>query len=334
MNWSSVKNLLIMILVAANLFLVFNIIRQDRTRNYISDEEIKSAVVLLSERGLIVPRSAVPEKKFKAAVYESLYSDEYFTEAAQAMTNSERELILSLPNGSFSITAKNGETVDFDTEFGFVYSKYSTSDTAAYTDITADNFGTYKAEGEAMSGGRLKALSKKAEAFLNSGAFSDNALRAEVYDGYYDADTGYSVLLAVQSVNGYNIYSHNAVCVFSNDTLIFAQGRWYFAPLNEDYTTELRDQINILFEDLSALKTVVLLDSQSENGVWPENIPEASEEIDLEIPAVKSVNSCYVIYWGADKTALYFIPAWQVDHINGLTIVYNATNSTIYSIDN
>ena len=70
MNWSSVKNLLIAILLAANLFLIFNIIRQDRTGNYISDEEIAGAVEVLAERGLVVPKSSIPKKKFKAAVWE------------------------------------------------------------------------------------------------------------------------------------------------------------------------------------------------------------------------------------------------------------------------
>ncbi len=331
MNWSSVKNLLIAILVAANLFLIFNIIRQDRVRNYISDEEIAGAVELLAGRGLVVPKSGIPEKRFKAAVYESLYSDEYYTNAAQALTASERELLISLPDGGFSITAKNGETVEFDTEFSFSYSKYDISEPMAYTDITAENFARYKENGDTIGGAKYESLARKAEKFLNLGVPADYMLAADVIGGYYDKGNDSYILLARQYLNRYPVYSHYAVCVFSEDELIFAAGRWYFAPLDEDYSTTLRDQINILFEDLSALRAEYASPTEADGEMETETVPEFDEN--TEIPAIKSVSPCYAIYWNGDKTALYFIPAWQVEHINGLTIVYNATNSTIYLKD-
>ncbi len=330
MNWSSVKNLLIAILLAANLFLIFNIIRQDRTGNYISDEEIAGAVEVLAERGLVVPKSGIPKKKFKAAVYESIYNDEYYISSAEALTASERELLITLPNGGFSITAKNGETVEFDTEFAFSYSKYGTSAYLAYTDITADSFALYKDEGEAMGAAKLEALSRKAEKFLNSGVPSDYMLSAKISDGYYDEEKDSYILLARQYLNEYPVFSHYAVCVFSENTLICAGGRWYFADLDEDYTTSLRDQVNILFDDLAYLRTEYSSAPEiSEDDA--EILPETDENI--EIPAVKSVSPCYAIYWNTDKTALYFIPAWQIEHIDGPATVYNAANGTIYLKD-
>ena len=65
MNWSSVKNLLIAILVAANLFLVYNIARQDRTRGYIDENEVSGAVELLAERGLEVHSDSKKKEKFR-----------------------------------------------------------------------------------------------------------------------------------------------------------------------------------------------------------------------------------------------------------------------------
>ncbi len=331
MNWSSVKNLLIGILVAANLFLIFNIVRQYRTRNYISDEEIAGAVELLAGRGLVVPKSGIPEKRFKGAVYESLYSDEYYTNAAASLTVSERELLISLPDGGFSITSKNGETVEFGTEFSFSYSKYDTFEDVAYTDITAENFARYKENGDAIGGAKYESLVRKAEKFLNSGVPADYMLSADVSGGYYDKENNSYILLARQYLNGYPVYSNYAVCVFSRDELIFAAGRWYFAPLDEDYSTTLRDQINILFEDLSALRAEYASTSTVDGDTENETVPEFDEN--TKIPAIKAVSPCYAIYWNGDKTALYFIPAWQVEHIDGLTIVYNAANGTMYLKD-
>ncbi len=334
MNWSSIKNYMIAILLLANLFLVYNIVRQDRTRNYISDEEISDAVELLSERGLIVPRSSIPTKKFKANVYESLYNDEYYITAAQALTDSPRDLLLSLPDGGFSITAKNGETVEFDTEFGFIYSKYDTFDDLAYTDITADNFSEYAIGWEELSGARLKSLSDTATDFLDSRVPSDYLLSARVTEGYYDPISGYFFILAEQCVNGYEVYSHYAICVFSDSELVYSKGRWYFAPFDENYNTELQDQINILFANLTALEAEASTAFEGETDGIQEGTNAKDMTEKYEIPAVKTVSSCYVIYWSADRTALYFTPAWQIEHINGLTVVYNATNSTIYSMKN
>lgn len=330
MNWSSVKNLLIAILLAANLFLIFNIIRQERTGNYISDEEIAGAVEVLAERGLIVPKSGIPKKKFKAAVYESIYNDEYYINAAAALTLSERELLITLPDGGFSITARNGETVEFGTEFSFSYSKYDISDNLAYTDITADSFFLYKNEGEAIGAAKFEALSRKAKKILGSAASSDDMFSAEISEGYYDAETDNYVLLARQYLKGYPVYSHYAVCVFSEDTLISAGGRWYFADTDKDYSTTLRDQINILFDNLTVLRTKY---SEASGIGEDETVITAEIDENIEIPAVKSVSPCYAIYWNADKTALYFIPAWQVEHIDGPTLVYNAANGTMYLKD-
>lgn len=328
MNWSSVKNLLIAILVAANLFLIFNIARQDRTRAYLSEEEVHGAVLLLAERGLSVPVESVPLKKFKAPVYESLYSDEYYTEAAQSLTGSEREMLYTLPSGGISITAENGAWVEFDTEFGFRYAEFDIPDAYAYTEITAESFAEAAKNNSAPGTSRMKTLSETAAEFLCKRVGDDSPLTAEFIDSFV-GDDGYTYLLALQTLDGCKVYSHYAVCVFDGDKLIFAHGRWYFSPIDEDYTTELFDQVNILFTDLTTLKTRSIGMFAAEGEIYSE--PPQAVADDTALPAVTAISPCYAVYWNADKTALYFIPAWQINHIDSLTIVYNATNSTVYS---
>lgn len=332
MNWSSVKNFMIAILLAANIFLIYNIARQERMRNYVPDEDIASAIELLSERGLVVPKSAIPTKKFKADVYESNYNDRYYTNVAEMLTGSTRDVLLSTPDGGFSITAENGETVEFDTEFGFVYSKHDTLTDLAYTNVTADNFSDYLNAGEELSASKMKDLSEKSAKFLNFGMPEDHALSTEIAKGYYDPQNGYSYILAKQCVGGYEIYSHSAVCVFSDNELVHVKGRWYFASVESPYDTELLDQIDILFSDLTVLKSASASSylGDDEDAVRGDD-SDIGELLNIEIPAVKSVSPCYVMYWSSDKTSLYFTPAWQINHINGLEIVYNATNGTMYS---
>lgn len=332
MNWSTVKNLLIGILVAANLFLIFNIARQDRARGYIDDDEVLGAVALLAERGLEVPAECIPREKFKAPVYESLYSDAYYTKAAEALSASPREVLLSLPNGGFSITAQNGAITEFDGEFGFTYSKYGNFDEAAYTKITAENFASEAALWDDVGTPRLSALEKRAEEFLMMCAGDSDVLTAVVTDSYHDAERGFTYLLARQVLGGYMVYSHYAVCVFEDDELVYADGRWYFAPIDEDYQTELVDQVNILFSDLSELNVGLVQSFALPEGTdYPKEMLSDDVADEAMLTAVRNMQAVYAIYWNADKTALYFIPSWQIDHSDGTTIVYNATNGTIYA---
>lgn len=344
MNWSSVKNLLIAILVAANAFLVFNIVRQDRTRGYIESDEVAGAVELLLERGLLVDAQTVPLEKFKAPVYESFYNDEYYTTVAETVSGSEREMLMSLPSGGFSVTARNGATVDFDTEFGFSYSGNGNSDNTAYTEITASDFRAAAESGKVLAGSRLKKLSKIAKAFLDSRVPDDYALRARITDSFEDAKTGAVYLLAVQELGGHEVYSHFAVCVFEGEELIHAHGRWYFAPFDADYHTDLIDQVNILFSDLGVMRSdaseIYLSDADAVSAMIVPSAVSAVTDVHTatdamgdtdKIPRVTAMTSCYATYWSADKTAVYFIPAWQIEHDNGRIIVYNATNGTVYA---
>lgn len=315
MNWTSVKNLLIAILVAANLFLIFNIVRQDRTREYIPEEEIIGAAEILSERGLSVDRGVIPDKKFDIPVYQSSYGEDYYTKTAEALCRSEREMLYSLPNGGISITLKNGARMEFDTEFGFIYYTANVSDTDAYTEITEDYF-TENNSGTPVIAARMKALDEIATDLLCT-CLSDASPFGALTVSAYTESNGFTYLLARQTLDGYEIYSHYAICVFAGDDLIFAHGRWYFSDSEKNYPTDLYDQVSILFTDLQTLK------SRNADGA------EANKNV--ELPSVEAVSPRYAAYWNADKSAIYFIPAWQIDHTEGLIIVYNATNGEVYS---
>ena len=332
MNWSSVKNLLIAILVAANLFLLYNIARQDRTRGYIDENEVSGAVELLAERGLTVKEESIPLEKFKVPVYESPYSDEYYTEVAEALTGSKREMLYTLPEGGISITTQDGSSIEFDTEFGFRYVKNDISGIDAYTEITADNFTSIARNNSEIAAARMKLLSEKSENFLNSRVPDDYVLTAKTTDSCYDDQNDITYLLSHQVLDGYDVYSHYAVCVFLGDELVFSHGRWYFAPFESEYNTDLCDQVNILFTDLVALRAAtVSLSDEAADSIPEDTRSGVAPSEDNALPSVVDMSACYVIYWNADKTALFFIPAWQIEHNNGLIIVYNAANSTVYS---
>ncbi len=328
MNWSSVKNLMIAILVAANLFLVYNVGRQGRTLRYVDEEEIRGAIELLARDGLSVHFDDVPKEKYKAHIYESLYSDEYYTEVAEALTSSKRELLYALPEGGVSIRTENGSTVEFDTDFGFRYTRFDNLDASAYTEITADSVTSFLEGKSEIVASEVKSYSKKAEEILSKAVGEDSELSSSVKLVRCEPGTNITYVLAAQMLDGYEVYSHYAFCVFEDDELVYASGHWYFAPLDEKYTTELYDQVNILFSDLEAIRSGAAVLHGGDGEDAKNGVGDIREN---EPIAVNSMSACYVVYWNSEKTSLFFIPAWQIEHNNGGNIVYNAANGTVYS---
>ncbi len=309
MNWSGVRNFLIAILIAANLFLLYNILRQNMTRSFLSGDEIGTAAALLSERGLRVDEDTVPARRFSSDVFESRYSEAYFADAASALCGSERESLAMQPDGSNLILMKNGSEVLFGSGFVFRWYRSSNSEDSAYTDIEPENFAAARTLGTEIGTAKMKTLSALAEGFFNCRLENESALAAEIMDGFTDTRTGFSYLLARQTISGYPVFGHSAVCAFDGETLVYAAGVWYFADVNGSYDCELYDQVNILFTDLSEMTEEI------QNGGSPE---------------VESISACYAVYWNTERTAINFVPAWQIEHKGADTIVYNAANNTRY----
>ena len=319
MNWSSVKNLLIAMLFAANIFLVYNISVQSRSRSYISESELRDAVDLLSERGLEIELNHIPQRKFEADIFESLYpgDDSYYIAVASRLTGSDESdlRVYPMPDGSTRISsgAPDGEyrNIEFTKDFSFVYWSDNNPDGAAYTDITADNFENMAKESPEIGKTRLAALSKLAIAFLSPGEQDESGLTASIEGDFYDEERGLSFVLVSQRLNRTEVFRHRVVCVFRDEELVTAVGRWYFEGVGGSYDYELYDQVNILFADYGNLS------SQRESAGDP-------------LPAVTSLSSCYTTYMDSEKTALYFIPGWRIDHSDDTVIVYNAAQGTQY----
>ena len=335
MNWSSVKNLLIAILIAANVFMLYNIAKQDRTRNYIDDGEIAGAVELLSERGLVISADVIPTRMFRARVWESAYSDSYHANVAQTLTGSAVPLFLQ-SDSSLSGISESGASVTFDAEFGFTYFTAGNSGSASYTDITAETFENALSSGAEVPASRMRSLKRAAREFLTPSLPDDSPLDADIVGAYYDSAADLTYLLAEQTLDGHRIFSHTAVLIFSGDTLTGAQGRWYFAGLSESYTTPLQDQVTILFTDIGVLRAAMTPEDYELTPLplpasdAPEGSVSDADDIRTEV-TVESMANGYIIYWNADKSELYFIPAWQIVHKDAETIVYNAANGMVYS---
>ena len=317
MNWASVKNLLILMLVCANIFLVYNIIVQDRTRSYISESELRDAVSLISERGQDIELSGIPLGRFEPDIRESAYpgDESYYNSVAARISGRESsELrVYPMPDGTTRVSTGQSEAAmnfEFAKDFSFVFWNDDNPAGAAYTDITAENFESGIEGYDSLSRTRLAALSKLTIAFLGM-SDDETGLSAFIESGYHDQLSGLSYVVVSQRLSGIEVFRHRVVCIFEGERLIAASGRWYFGKVGASYNYELYDQINILFSNYRDLS------AERESG-------------DEKLPTVTSMSSCLAAYTDPDKTAIYFIPAWEVRHDDGRVIVYNAAQNTRY----
>ena len=314
MNWSTVKNLLIAMLAAANVFLIYNISVQNRTKGYLDEREVADAVGILASRGLEVDAEAIPLKRMSADVCESLYPTDYFSGAAAALSGSSKTSAMMLPDGGMMIITAAGDSFEFYDDLGFVYYENSNVRGAAYTDITVDDRDGIIGRCGALTKARLSGCGKTVSDFLCRGQGEDSRFSVRVDGGASDDISGVTYIFVTQMLDGLPVCGNSAVCVFDGDELLLARGFWYFGTAGETYSEEIYDQVNILFTDLSSLTTRVT----------------EEERADTRLPGVTSVAACYTPNWNADRTALYFIPSWQIEHTDGTEIVYNAVNNSEY----
>lgn len=315
MNWASVKNLLILMLAAANIFLIYNIVQQDRNKSYISEAELQNAAELLANGGQELDISEIPLQKVDADIYESSYpgDDNYYIGVAERLSGVDRSSlrIYSMPDGSTRISTDDRIDLEFAKDFYFYYRGNGNSSETAYTEITADNFEEKAKKYDDIGKTRMAALSKLTIAFLGADS-KESELGAYIEGGFADKKSGLAFVLVSQRLNGVEIFRHRVVCAFVGEKLVFASGRWYFEGISDRYDCDLYDQVNILFTNLEGFAA---------------SVEAGSIEA---IPSVEAMVSCYATYMDPDKTALYFIPAWRIDHSDGSVRVYNAVQNTLY----
>ena len=221
---------------------------------------------------------------------------------------------MMLPDGGMMIITAGGDSSEFYDDLRFVYYKNSNVRGAAYTDITADDLELVTENFGSLTKSKLSGYEKRVSDFLCRGQGEDYRFGVRIDGGALDEGAGVTYIFATQMLDGLPVYGNSAVCVFEGEDLLSARGYWYFGTAGETYSEEIYDQVNILFTDLSALTTRAAEEERPDAG----------------FPGVTSVTACYTPNWNADRTALYFILSWQIDHSDGTRIVYNAINNSEY----
>ena len=83
MKPSKITLLLIILLLATNVFLILNIAAVERTKNILPERMITDAVQLLERSGIIIDAADIPDVRPSSPIYEGAISDEELTAFAE-----------------------------------------------------------------------------------------------------------------------------------------------------------------------------------------------------------------------------------------------------------
>ena len=307
-GWRVVKITLAIVLVLANLFMVWFLDSVFRADAYIPEETIRQARELLRSDGIVIGQRVVDSKKVNLPIYEGTLPQDYHASVAAGLSGSDVIRSFDAPNGVV-ISMANGDRYMFSDGFDIRYTAGVSTETVS---VEAENVAALSPLSAGMEDSVRRAVSK----FLGraGAAHSDQSasLTYTVVDYGRDDATGILYCVCEQAVDRRSLADFRAVFAVSDGKVVGMSGSWCFASTDGIYSAQLLDQINILY----SVRNRIL----EERG----NATDSREEIlSLEIG--------YAVYFRSDTESFYLIPAWIVQTGSGKTYSINAVNGTLYT---
>lgn len=335
MKWIKITAVFIVLLLAVNIFLIYNLVRQYSNTSLIDSDTIQKAVMLLEKSDIYISKDIIPRNKLKNKIYEgAFYTDmeEYYINTAKKLSGNSvtDDFTLHMINNGIKIIENNrADVFEFynDNVFSFKYSIDSNvslnsdpGDEEIIYDGSINNTGISKCrEIEDIINIKFSGNSNLSQTDSPEGSYLQTKVKKITYDRKNDVYKAE----CIQTLDGLEIYGCEAVCIIHAEELIYAEGNIIFTGSNNSYNTGLYDQINVLFDEKA------YIDQQNKENVTGEPTDGKVKTKDEYINCFKSI---YCINWNTDRSSFYLIPAWYIEY-NGETVrIRNAINGNIYII--
>jgi len=316
MNTKNTKTAVIILLIIANIFFIYNIIDLKIKSENIPSETIENAVNILKKNGFVTDKSKIPVKKPSSSVYEGIYSQNFADIVKNFSGASDEELKGAdyiVPAG-ISYAVGDYRFIFSDTDY-FRISIIENLYTDYLKDFSVINPETEKTELEEDTESKIILLSekgtenaqksdlKKAENiirnFLRKYHIQDVKLGFVITGFDEDRQKNCEQVLITQTVDNLPVSSHNAYIEIQDDKVKYFSGIWYFGEFIGNYPMPLLDSVNILFKCL-----------------------EIDEKTILESGGLSQMATEYtVMHHDTDK--FYLLPSWQIKFDSGKKLSYN-----------
>lgn len=250
MNTKSIKTVIIILLAAANIFFIFNIIILDMRVRNIPADMIENAVAVLRERGIYADVQKIPSRRPVYYVYEGIYSEESYSEIVRSFSGASDEEIRNRLH-----TSRSGDGIAFNVgEYKFTFEDYMQIEIVKsdYWDGNTPEYKEILAGYTDFSSGDANRVHRIIRDFLRRHAEQDARTGFRItglkQDGARDK------ALIHQTINQAGdellIYPHTAFLVISGGEVKYFSGRWYFGIFVDRHPLPLLDSVNILFRSL------------------------------------------------------------------------------------
>lgn len=286
MSWRNVKTLLLVLLVAANLFL-FSVVRTYyKDRAYTDTQTAEEAVSLLAKSDLLVRGDLLAVRSDTAAQYACAYDREnYLCLTAMLFFGREADGIYLLPDG-IRAECRDGSVAVLGNDLSLFYLHGGTDESTVREALAAAHPAMPEADG----------VRERLQSLL---LLTDAQLSALDYTVYRD----FLFVTVTETLDGLPLYGMTCTFGFSGETLVFAEGKYFFDRPAKEEDAPLLSRIHILF-------------SEKERG-------RTGEVTDFSL--------CLVPYEDTESGRLLFLPAYTVSFSDGTNCTVNALDGTPYA---
>ena len=249
MNTRNIKTVIIILLAAANIFLIINISALNMRLNNIPDDMIEKAAAILKERGIDADVKKIPPKKPADYIYEGVYSDNDYTETVKYFTGASDE---DIKNGHHMISASiSAGTVTSGAAYNVGDYKFR-FENYLQAEIIKSNCRQGDADEAARHINFSRGDESKARRIIND--FLKKYQGSDIRTGFeitaLKKDGGREEVLINQTADGISIASHGAYIIIEDGEVKYFSGRWYFGTFFAKHENPLLDSVNILFKCL------------------------------------------------------------------------------------
>lgn len=363
MNWSKIKSVIILILLLGNIILAYTIISRYLNINYISEESLVTLRDILEDYGVQFDLSIIDRKKPNLYIYEASKDTEYQTKVASELSRSNIAVSFPSPAGSV-IIMENGNKYEFENGFSFTYVK-SQDDSEYYMSIF-DSINDYAGttDGKYTEMKYTDDLKKIIWDFISKSPSSHEDISElgkrgiRISRTIFDSEEKCYILSATQTLDEAEISGATVIFIIKQgeNEVAAVKGTWYFIQPQKRYSSQLYDQLNILFNEKKRMdsgNSEISYDELDEGILQSQIFSKPEETVEIitetsgtvpviedknikesgEIVVITSLKLCYCLYQsqGSDGIHIFFIPGWEIIRENGSFTIYNGTDGKVYT---
>ncbi|MBQ8187258.1 MAG: hypothetical protein IJ037_10380 [Clostridia bacterium] len=300
MEHNRIVPVLALVLAAACIVMTLILISVSVNMSYLPEKSVDDIIAYLDSGGISIDRELITARRQSASVYVC-DSPEYNTTVAELLDGGSVRSVYATPEGEVLIMS-GGARLEFGDSFAFRYYR---------SGAASESPAGFAPSGMEISDAKREDVSATVVRFLDRGSREFDELNVETAVETVWESGGRYYALCSRSIDGIEIAGNLVLCTVEGDAVTEAYGTWCFLTPAETYSAQLSDLLNILFNVKKDL-------GGREN---------AEEDV-----TVTAVQLCYSLYFYGEEESFCLIPCWQIVTDTAGELIYNAIDSTLYTV--